>query len=898
MPILLRATEVLSTTQGSLVYHLLVFWAVMAGAAMALGEWRRTRQEHTYRLALALSGFAAARAVYAVGALFAAWNWVSPVVLLPPLERCIDTASLAFLVWALVPAGRWSMRQWHTVLVVVLALMGGTCAILVSQWAEALAAGSAPAYNPFWQAWLWAVLQLGASLLAGYLVVRRRPAAWGIYLAGVIMFIIGICAQWWLGQWPYPATAPHIPVWQRLATLVAYPLVAFAVYQDVVAGLRVQSRELQDISQASLDQIKSLLYLFEASQQTFSSLDLPMVLDNAVRGIARVLNADQCAIAFPEEGNTGQMRLVAIHNPVRQGRGEAVAFPLEYQLTVQQAIRRRRHIVVENSDNVQLKVLFALLGSAETGPLLVQPLMGDRETVGAIIVGNSRSHRPFGANEVKLCQSMSEQVATAVQNARRYQASQQAMQELAKAQAEDQKALRQARTQIEELTGRLAETRAQADEIERRELAAREVRNAIEIKLASSRAEVDALSERLSVLESDLAQAHASSQAQTRWHEHELGRLENEWEDSLLATQISQAVIQGMTAGVLVTDEKGQIELMNVAAEILMDLGREEIEGLPLEEIGEDVRWKQAVATAAAGEAVRVTLRLGMNTLMCDVAPLPEPDQAMDTTGRLVAILQDITTEAQEQQDRLATVAQIADDLRTPITTIGNYADLLLNSEVDVPSERKGHFLSRIKAGVDQISALVTGIADITNLEGVWSRPERHPIEIAGLVDLALADSRAYFEDRDLTIEIDLPPDLPEVAADHDYMRRILGNLLTNASLASSLGGQVRVQATHTHTPPIQSDGRRLDGELFVMVSVQDSGGGLSDEALGRVFDRARPRGKPTGLGGSGADMALVKALVEAHGGRLWVESDPGVGTTFRFVLPVNNQLEDAYRAI
>ncbi|MFN2165225.1 MAG: GAF domain-containing protein, partial [Anaerolineae bacterium] len=424
MPILLRASEILSTAQGSVVYHLLIFWSVMAGAAMALGEWRRTHQEHTYRLAIALSGFAAVRAIYAIAAVLTAWNWASPVVLLPPLERCIDTASLALLAWALLPPGRWSVRRWSTILGVGLALIAGLCAVLTNQWAQALAAGRVSAYNPFWQSAVWAALQIGVALLAGYLVVRHRTAAWGLYLAGVLVLIAGIGSQWVLGQWPYPADVPHIPVWQRMANLVAYPLIAFAVYQDVVAGLRVQSRELQDISQASLDQIKSLLYLFEASQHTFSSLDLPTVLDNAVRGIAHVLNADQCAIAFPEEGNTGQMRLVAIHNPARQGRGEAVAFPLEYQLTVQQAIRRRRHIVVENSDNVQLKVLFALLGSAETGPLLVQPLIGDRDTVGAIIVGNSRSHRPFSANEVKLCQSMAEQVATAVQNARRYQASQ------------------------------------------------------------------------------------------------------------------------------------------------------------------------------------------------------------------------------------------------------------------------------------------------------------------------------------------------------------------------------------------------------------------------------------------------------------------------------------------
>ena len=73
------------------------------------------------------------------------------------------------------------------------------------------------------------------------------------------------------------------------------------------------------------------------------------------------------------------------------------------------------------------------------------------------------------------------------------------------------------------------------------------------------------------------------------------------------------------------------------------------------------------------------------------------------------------------------------------------------------------------------------------------------------------------------------------------------------------------------------------------MVSVIDSGGGLSDEALQQVFDRSRPSQTPPGLGESGAGLAWAKTLVEAQGGRLWVESENGVGTTFRFVLPVND---------
>jgi GAF domain-containing protein len=186
--------------------------------------------------------------------------------------------------------------------------------------------------------------------------------------------------------------------------------------------MRVQIGHLEDISQASLDQIKSLLFLIEAGRKVSGSLNLGTVLDNAVNTVARALDADQCAIALPDQDDEGQMSLAAVHNPARQGRAEAVTFPVEYQLTIQQAMRRKKRIAVEELDNVQLKVLFGLMGSGETGPLLVQPLLLDGEAIGAILVGNSRSRRPFSSHDAKLCQSMAEQVAGAIENARRYQA--------------------------------------------------------------------------------------------------------------------------------------------------------------------------------------------------------------------------------------------------------------------------------------------------------------------------------------------------------------------------------------------------------------------------------------------------------------------------------------------
>jgi signal transduction histidine kinase len=147
-------------------------------------------------------------------------------------------------------------------------------------------------------------------------------------------------------------------------------------------------------------------------------------------------------------------------------------------------------------------------------------------------------------------------------------------------------------------------------------------------------------------------------------------------------------------------------------------------------------------------------------------------------------------------------------------------------------------------------------------------------------------------------VEVDLAADLPAVQADPEALRRVMSNLLSNASLASQKGAVIRVQSAESSQFAPGSSQPALNGNGFVVVSVRDSGGGLSDDALDRAFDQQRPSQTPQGLGGSGADLALVKTLIEEHGGHLWVESEKGAGTTFSFVLPINDAKDHSERRI
>jgi GAF domain-containing protein len=467
---------------------------------MAWSEWQRTRRKQARRLLTAMIGLTAVRISYIIVAIIALSGWGSSQVLLPPLERFADTASIAILGWAFVPPARRGVRAWDVVFGANLVLAAGACVGLTILWAQALAVNPVADYSSSWQSSAWTVWQMGLLFLNGFVALRYRRPGWDFFAVAMFIMFLGRPMQMVL-----LAPVPHLPIWERLANLVAYPLVTVAVYQSIVTDLRVQGRQLEGVRRASLDQVKSLLVLLEASLQMSSSLSLSTVLDNAVRGVARVMDADQCAIALLEEDEPGLMRLAAVYNPARPGRGEAVTFPLEYQLAIQQALRRKRHVVVRRSDNIQLKVLFSLLGSSETGPLLVQPMLSEGRTIGTILVGNSRSRRRFTPNEAKLCQCLADQVVAAMLNARRYQSAQIRIKDLHKSLEEERRVSQHATAQVRGLPQQSLGADTGEEDIGQRQETALDPDDALEVEFVSRPVTEDAMRERVPMLETELA---------------------------------------------------------------------------------------------------------------------------------------------------------------------------------------------------------------------------------------------------------------------------------------------------------------------------------------------------------------------------------------------------------
>jgi PAS domain S-box-containing protein len=227
-------------------------------------------------------------------------------------------------------------------------------------------------------------------------------------------------------------------------------------------------------------------------------------------------------------------------------------------------------------------------------------------------------------------------------------------------------------------------------------------------------------------------------------------------------------------------------------------------------------------------------------------------------------------------------LAVVAHDLRNPLGTILLQAGLL-RRQLDRPENPASRAIERIGYAALRMNRLIKDLLDVTCLEAGQLKLERAPHPMQEVVAEAVEEERALATAASVEIRIDTPEHLPDVYADRDRVLQVFENLIGNALKFTPAGGYITVGA-------VPHGG-------FVLCSVQDTGRGISIEDQPHLFDRFwlshwnRPeRGTSAGLG-----LAIVKGIVEAHGGRVWVASTPGKGSTFYFALPTNATKEIGY---
>lgn len=235
----------------------------------------------------------------------------------------------------------------------------------------------------------------------------------------------------------------------------------------------------------------------------------------------------------------------------------------------------------------------------------------------------------------------------------------------------------------------------------------------------------------------------------------------------------------------------------------------------------------------------------------------------------------------QPENENREVVASISQELRQPMASANGYTDLLLSESVGILGALQHKFLERIKSSIERMGSILDDLAPFTSLQGGKVELTTQSVNASTAIDQAISETRTQMQEKNITLHIDIPEKLPQLFADRDAVLQILTQLLQNANQATPVEGtinlKVRVDNTHASEP-------------YLLFQITDSGGGIAQQDLARVFLRRYRADNPLiqGVGDTGVGLSIAKTLTEAHGGRIWVESEPGKTSTFSILLPVH----------
>lgn len=348
-------------------------------------------------------------------------------------------------------------------------------------------------------------------------------------------------------------------------------------------------------------------------------------------------------------------------------------------------------------------------------------------------------------------------------------------------------------------------------------------------------------------------------------------RIDNQVRRLSTEKQRLDTILAGMGEGVMVASGDGTILLVNQAFGPLFGI-RGAVEGKGLIEISRhpDLLAAFNELRSAGGELIReIVIPTGEKTLLTHWVPLLVDG---DDQG-VVAVFHDITDMKKVENMRRDFVANVSHELRTPVSVIKGYAETLLDGLLESDPQRARRFVEIILNHSERLAALINDILTLSHLESKEAVLDLYPLDVGGTMAKACQLLEAGALQKQIVLRNEVPSGLARVMADQGRLEQVLINLLENAVKYTPEGGTVRLFT--------------VDEGQFVRISVMDTGIGIPQKDLGRIFERfyrvdeARSREQ----GGTGLGLSIVKHIVQLHGGEVFVSSEPGKGSVFSFTL-------------
>jgi len=338
-------------------------------------------------------------------------------------------------------------------------------------------------------------------------------------------------------------------------------------------------------------------------------------------------------------------------------------------------------------------------------------------------------------------------------------------------------------------------------------------------------------------------------------------------------------LLRSMSDGLVATDSQGQIVLMNRTAEQLLGIDLEESRGLSQFEVIQHPGLREHLESVAHGDSDMIS-----DIDFVDADGITQIFQARTSAQTCagssekghITLMHNVTRTREVERIKDEFLSTAAHQLRTPLASVIGYADLLMASD-NIGRDTRHEYLSLIHSKAEQLSEIVSNLLDISRIEaGEGVTLSRRPHAVSGLCAEAI-DTVSPGHDAHQFVMPTSTAEL-QVMADRFAVLQVLENLLSNAVKYSPQGGRIALSA------------QTVDGGMCD-IAVSDEGIGMTAEQAGHAFDKFyRADASNTAIAGTGLGLTIVRHLVDAHGGRVWIDSRPGAGTTVHCTFPLAGQ--------
>ncbi|MFH1867904.1 MAG: ATP-binding protein [Candidatus Omnitrophota bacterium] len=337
----------------------------------------------------------------------------------------------------------------------------------------------------------------------------------------------------------------------------------------------------------------------------------------------------------------------------------------------------------------------------------------------------------------------------------------------------------------------------------------------------------------------------------------------------------TEAVIRSVAEGLVVADSKGRVIMMNPAAEKLLGVSKKDKIGKHIL----DNLQKGELVTLAKGTPEKDNMTIEARSQEDETRKILRSSSAVieDENGQtvgMVSVLSDITKQRELDQMKSRFVSGVTHELRTPLVSAQKSISLILSRAAGKVSEAQQQFLSNAERNLNKLSGLIDDLLDMSKLEAGKLEIKLEPQTVEKIINESTEGLNAWAVSKSIDIIEDIQEGLPNVNVDMHRINHVLNNLIGNALKFTPSKGKITVKAA-------------LDKEGSVEISVSDTGIGIPEAALPKVFDRFYQAGErvATDVSGTGIGLSVAKEVVELHGGKIWVESQKGEGATFNFTL-------------